>query len=145
MNRKGTKVKVSLVISLLVISITLVSFTRVRQQQKTDWVAPASADTIKNPLKGKAETIPSGKKIYATYCVACHGDKGKGDGIAASGLNPRPANHSSAKVQNQSDGAIFWKLTKGRTPMAAYDKILTVQQRWEVINYIRTLKAPANK
>lgn len=109
------------------------------------WVAPKSADTIKNPFKirGNAEAIAAGKKIYAAYCVPCHGDKGKGNGVAAAGLNPKPADHTSAKFQSQSDGAIFWKLTTGRPPMASYAGTLTVTQRWQVINFMRTLaKAP---
>jgi mono/diheme cytochrome c family protein len=125
--------------SLLCGAIVFMSSTEIKLQQKGEWTAPAAADTIKNPLKGKAETIALGKKTYTTFCVVCHGDKGRGDGIAAGGLNPRPADHSSAKFQKQSDGAIFWKLTSGRPPMASYAKTLTATQRWQVINYMRTL------
>jgi mono/diheme cytochrome c family protein len=107
-----------------------------------EWVAPASADTAKNPLKGNIASIAEGKKIYAKYCVVCHGEKGKGDGIAAAGLTPRPADHSSEKIQKQSDGALFWKITTGRPPMASY-KTFSLEQRWQVVNYIRTLNAPA--
>jgi mono/diheme cytochrome c family protein len=129
-----------LFLGLIAGTVLLMSSTVVSFQQKTPWVAPSSADTIKNPLKGNADATTAGKKIYATYCVVCHGDKGKGDGIAAAGLNPRPADHTSAKVQSQSDGVIFWKLSTGRAPMASYDKTLTRTQRWQVINYMRTLK-----
>ena len=123
-------------------TVMLMSFvTNTTIQQKGAWVAPASADTIKNPLKGKADAIAAGKKIYGTYCNVCHGDKGRGDGIAAAGLNPKPADHTSAKFQAQSDGAIYWKLTTGRAPMASYEKTLTLVQRWQVVNYMRTLKA----
>jgi mono/diheme cytochrome c family protein len=105
---------------------------------KAAWTAPATADATKNPVKGDLKATADGKKLYGMYCVVCHGEKGKGDGPAGMGLNPRPADHTSAKVQSQSDGAIFWKMTTGRPPMAGYDKILTVQQRWELVNYIRT-------
>lgn len=113
-------------------------------QQKSAWVAPASANSLTNPLKGQPEAIAAGKKLYHTYCAVCHGDKGKGDGIAAAGLNPKPADHTSAKVQDQSDGAIFWKITNGRAPiasMASYKNTLTETQRWQLVDYIRTLKA----
>lgn len=131
---------VPLLLGLVGATAFFTSSTVIKLQQKTPWVAPSSADTIKNPLKGNADATTAGKKLYATYCVVCHGDKGKGDGIAAAGLNPRPADHTSAKVQSQTDGAIFWKLTNGRPPMASYAKTLTVTQRWQVINYMRTLK-----
>lgn len=135
------KFRAGLMVLAVTGATTLMSLTKEKTQAKGEWVAPSSADTIKNPLKGKTETIAAGKKIYSTYCVVCHGDKGKGDGIAASGLNPRPADHTSEKFQKQTDGAIFWKLTNGRPPMASYAKTLTTEQRWQVINYMRTLKA----
>src|ERR1035441_33599 len=115
------------------------------EKQATPWVAPSYADTIKNPLAGDAQSVADGKKLYGQYCAVCHGDKGKGDGIAAAGLNPKPANHTAEKVQSQTDGAIFWKTTTGRPPMAGYEKTFTATQRWALVNYIRTLKAPEKK
>jgi len=119
--------------------------TKATERLVGEWIAPASADTIKNPFKGNAASVEDGKKIYAKNCSVCHGDKGKGDGIASAGLTPRPADHSSEKTQKQSDGALFWKITNGRPPMAAYAKIYTPAQRWAVVNFIRTLKAPSGK
>ena len=126
-------------ITLLIIcgAIFLMSLTKI--QQTTPWVAPSSADTIKNPLKGNMKSADEGKKLYAQNCAVCHGDKGKGDGIAAAGLNPKPANHTSEKVQMQTDGAIFWKMTTGRPPMASYATTLSVTQRWQLVNFMRSL------
>ena len=112
-------------------------------RQRPPWVAPPSADKIVNPLKGNAAATAEGKKLYAQRCAVCHGVKGKGDGIAAAGLHPRPADHTSARVQAQTDGAIFWKMTNGNPPMAAYKTVLTEKQRWELVNYIRVLGAAA--
>ncbi len=117
-------------------------FTNAFAQQKP-WVTPKEAQVIKNPIAGNAATLAEGKKLYVTNCAPCHGDKGRGDGPAAQALNPKPADHSSAAIQNETDGSLFWKLSQGRNPMPAYGKILTEQQRWELISYIRTLsKAP---
>ena len=110
--------------------------------QTTQWVAPKEADIMKNPVADNVAATAEGKKLYVLNCIVCHGDKGKGDGIAATGLNPKPADHTSAKVQMQTDGAIFWKMTTGKPPMASYKDILTETQRWQLVNYIRTLKAP---
>ena len=44
----------------------------------------------------------------------------------------------------QTDGAIFWKLTEGKTPMPAWGETLSEEQRWSVVNYVRTL-APKPK
>ncbi len=130
--------------SVLLLAFVAVLLSAGTLPQATPWVAPASADTIKNPLTGNPQSIADGKKLYGQYCSVCHGDKGKGDGIAAAGLNPKPANHTSEKVQEQTDGAIFWKTTVGRPPMAGYEKTFTATQRWALTNYIRTLK-PADK
>lgn len=113
--------------------------------QSPPWVAPKDADNLKNPLTGNTSVLPDAKALYIANCGPCHGDKGRGDGPAASGLNPRPADHSSVAVQNESDGAIFWKLSEGRAPMPGYKKIFSDQQRWELINYIRTLARTPKK
>jgi len=104
------------------------------------WIAPTSSKTINNPLGGDVQAIKSGKKLFANMCVICHGNKGHGDGVAGMALNPRPANLSSSDIQNQTDGEIYWKITEGRAPMAAYKDILSEDQRWQLINYIRTFK-----
>jgi mono/diheme cytochrome c family protein len=73
-------------------------------------------------------------------CSPCHGYTGKGDGCVSALLNPRPADHTSPAVQNESDGALFWKITNGRGKMQSYKAILTDRQRWGLVNFIRTLK-----
>jgi mono/diheme cytochrome c family protein len=109
-----------------------------KAQSKT-WVAPREADNVKNPLAGNTDIIAYAKVVYTTYCGPCHGNKGKGDGIAAAGLVKKPADHSSDYVQSQTDGALYWMISTGRNPMPAYKTLLTDNQRWELVNYIRTL------
>ncbi|MEQ8879769.1 MAG: cytochrome c [Cyclobacteriaceae bacterium] len=104
------------------------------------WKAPAEADKLKNPLLVKEEAIKGGKKIFATYCAICHGAKGRGDGAAGAALNPKPTNLTTATFHAQSDGAIFWKITEGRAPMASYKATLSEEKRWQLVSYLRTLK-----
>lgn len=106
---------------------------------QSNWEAPASADKLQNPYKGNNTATEEGKKLYNQLCSVCHGKKGKGDGLAGMNLNPRPANLTSSKVQSQTDGAIYWKITEGNPPMASYKQALTDQQRWQLVNYIRKL------
>jgi mono/diheme cytochrome c family protein len=108
--------------------------------QKGDWKAPKEADALKNPVKDSEEATLEGQKLYTNMCVICHGKKGKGDGVAGVNLNPRPTNFTTTNVQQQTDGAIYWKITEGRVPMASYKSILTEEQRWQLVNYIRKLK-----
>jgi mono/diheme cytochrome c family protein len=106
----------------------------------SSWRAPADACNVKNPLMGNKAVLADAKKLYNNTCAPCHGEKGRGDGPAAVALNPKPADHTSATVQAECDGSLFWKISEGKGPMPQFKKSLSVQQRWMLINYIRTLK-----
>lgn len=121
------------------VGCTLVFLTLASMQQRADWKAPPEADTLKNPVKGSAEATLAGKELYNRMCVICHGNKGKGDGAAGAALNPRPSNLTTTNVQQQTDGAIYWKITEGRAPMASYKSSLTEEQRWQLVNYMRQI------
>jgi mono/diheme cytochrome c family protein len=130
----------SMILKGSLILILVSTTTLLWAQKKSTWVAPASANALKNPLAGNAASITEGKNIYSTTCSPCHGMKGRGDGAASAALDPKPADHSSAATQNQSDGALYWKLTEGKGPMLSYKAMYTDHQRWALVNYIRTLK-----
>jgi mono/diheme cytochrome c family protein len=120
------------------ISIYFWGFRSYQGAGRTKWEAPATTASLVNPQKNNPGAIEAGKQTYTTYCVACHGSKGKGDGAAAIGLNVKPADHTSANVQKQPDGALFWKISEGRSPMPTYKTLLTETQRWQLVEYIRT-------
>ena len=86
------------------------------------------------------------KKKYVHYpfeqkeCESCHGKKGKGDGPKAAEYDKATPDMTKEKLQNQTDGEMFWKITEGKKPMPSSKKTLTEEQRWQVINYVRTLK-----
>lgn len=103
------------------------------------WIAPESAINMRNPIASDASSIKSGGKIFQSVCWTCHGATGVGDGPAATGLNPKPGNLKSDAFQAQTDGAIFWKISEGRGAMSAYKTALTTTQRWQLVNYLRTL------
>lgn len=104
------------------------------------WVTPASQTHKENPFTNSQEAITNGQKTYASLCVACHGKIGRGDGVAAAGLNPKPADFTTKEFQNQSDAAIFWKLSTGRGVMAGYEGMLSEKERWEVVSYLKSLE-----
>lgn len=107
---------------------------------QNEWIAPAESNRLTNPLTGTQNDINTGKKVFQSLCTACHGDLGNGQGVAAAGLNPKPTNFTSSAFQDQSDGAIFWKLNTGKGVMASYEKMLSANDRWAIITYLRSLK-----
>ena len=113
------------------------------------WVAPARAARKANPVPSDATSIAQGKELFTQACLPCHGSLGKGDGPAAATLERdgkpiKPGNLSDPKLWEQTDGTIFWKLSEGRTPMPAFQETYTDEQRWRIVNYVRTL-APQPK
>ncbi len=102
------------------------------------WVAPEAEKAKKNPLPSDKKVIEQGEKVAKTNCASCHGAKGKGDGVAAAALNPKPADWTSKRVQAETDGELFWKISNGRGPMPPW-KHLPENDRWAVIRYIHSL------
>ncbi|MBY0482531.1 MAG: c-type cytochrome [Chitinophagaceae bacterium] len=129
-------------LSVITLSLVLTLFCNyaIAQSSKAKpWIPPTSVNQLKNPLAQDAAAPKEGKKLYITYCAPCHGNSGKGDGIASAAVNPKPADHTSVAVQSETDGALFWKMTEGRGPMISYKQLLTETQRWQLISFIRTL------
>ena len=146
MKKKHPYAHILSVISLfLLVSLTLnVMFSR-SAAQTAKWTAPGTANNLKNPLMANSSILAAAKTLYTANCSPCHGVKGRGDGPAAAGLHPRPADHTSAAVQNETDGSLFWKLTEGRTPMPSFKNTFTAEQRWELVIYIRSLAKTGKK
>jgi mono/diheme cytochrome c family protein len=107
--------------------------------QQSSWNAPEEACKVENPLEKSDRVLNAGKQIFAQLCTVCHGEAGEGDGVAASVLQPKPADLTSKVVREQTDGAIYWKLREGRPPMPGFKSQLSEQQTWAVVHYIRSL------
>jgi mono/diheme cytochrome c family protein len=93
-----------------------------------------------------------GRKLYLTYCSSCHGDKGKGDGPAASSLPAKPADHTDGSVMNQlTDKFLMEIISKGggavgkSALMPAWGSQIKDQQLRDVIAYIRSIADPPYK
>lgn len=108
--------------------------------QPAKWVAPAQAKKLTNPLTANKTILAEGDKIFKTQCITCHGEKGLGNGPAAPYLGAKVANLTSDKVQDQTDGEIFWKISTGKTPMPSFKTILSDQDRWKMVIFIKNLK-----
>jgi len=96
-----------------------------------------------NPVAADEISVTRGAELFSLHCQMCHGPNGEGNGqIAPFLVNFKPANLTLDVVQNKSDGALFLTVTNGVTDrMPALNENLTVRERWDVVNFIRTLKA----
>ena len=114
-------------------------FALSEEQSKQKWSAPAAEAQKKNPVAANGSSLAAGQKIYSKTCAMCHGKTGDADGPAVIELNIHPAKLSDPKVATEPDGALFWKITTGKKPMPAYGKRLSETDRWNLVNYVRTL------
>jgi len=109
-------------------------------QAQGAWTCPAAEKAKKNPQPKSDAVVAAGKKLTVDKaCTACHGESGKGDGPGAAALNPKPADWTSPRVQQETDGCLFWKISTGRGAMPPW-AALSETERWQLIHYIRTLK-----
>lgn len=98
-----------------------------------------------NPVPADEASLARGAQLYAIHCQMCHGVKGEGNGQLAAFLVPnRPSNLTLPVIQSKSDGSLFLTITLGVDGrMPALNENLLVRERWDVVNFLRTLAAPA--
>ena len=117
----------------------LITFSGEQPGSTEKWTAPAAEARKKNPVAVSESSLAAGQKIYVKRCVACHGKTGNGDGPEAADLGIHPAKLSDPLIREETDGALFWKITVGKKPMPNYGSRLSPTDRWNVINYLRSL------
>ena len=114
---------------------------------KNTWELPADADETKNPVQTTEESVAKGKELYLERtkgnCIFCHGETGSGnqENIAAGRLRRKPADLTNKeRMTAMTDGELWWKVSKGITGiMPPGERRLSEEERWHVVNYIRTL------
>lgn len=92
-----------------------------------------------NPLG--VEAASAGADIFKSSCQTCHGPEGHGDGPASGALNPAPKNLAELQ-KTVADDYLFWRISTGKdgTSMISWEGILTEEQIWQLVAFIRTLE-----
>jgi mono/diheme cytochrome c family protein len=119
----------------------------------TGWEPPIDINAtprLANPRSKTAESINRGRIVYETYCQVCHGAAGKGDGpVSLTGGGPFPGVRPlvGAAADKLTDGYIYGVIANatamGRGLMPRYADKVRGTDRWDVVNYVRTLQLQA--
>ena len=103
------------------------------------FAAKAAAAALSNPIPVTPESLQIGADLYEINCRVCHGKGGEGHGLVGLKFATKaPVNLNEAYTQDQTDGEIFFTLTRGRGLMPLYRDALNADERWHVINYLKT-------
>jgi copper transport protein len=102
--------------------------------------------TLTNPFLPDETSLQIGRELFNTNCMACHGERGRGDGLAAASLSIKPPDYGSGHLDIHTDGDIFYWIQNGvsqGSPMPAFKDKLTDDEIWHVVNYVRRLRNEA--
>jgi mono/diheme cytochrome c family protein len=127
-------------ITPFVLAVFALSLAGLAGAHDKDWPVPPAAAKVKNPIAPTPDNLSAARAIYMDKCANCHGEKGAGDGPEADMYTPGPSKFNDAHMMSEmTDGEIFWKMTEGRKPMPSFKKQLSDEQRWQLVNFVRTL------
>lgn len=130
-----------LVLSCLLLAAGCGSDSSPSDPDQIGTLAPVPADYagMKNPLG--LEAAAEGAPLFKSNCETCHGHQGHGDGPAAGSLNPRPKNLALLQ-KSAGDDFLFWRISEGKpgTTMIGWKNILTEEQIWQTVSFIRSLE-----
>ena len=133
--------KRKLLIVIFVISIFVMMACGSFQTEDASTPAPVPTEFagLSNPLGPEAVAV--GADVFQANCELCHGPQGHGDGVAGQSLEPKPQNLADLQAI-VGDDYLFWRIHDGKpgTAMVAWKGILTDEQIWQAVAFLRTLK-----
>ncbi|MBI3969462.1 MAG: cytochrome c, partial [Chloroflexi bacterium] len=109
----------------------------------TSYATAIYPKTLTNPFPPTQASLQKGGEIYTNNCVSCHGLSGRGDGPLARTLTPRPAD-LRVHVSQHADGQLYTWIANGvpGTAMPPFKDRLSDEERWHVLNYLKSLTRP---
>ena len=94
-----------------------------------------------NPTPPSPESINRGRELWRQDCEACHGALGRGDGPVSANLQKHPKDLSKiAPPPIFPDGVVAYRIANGGEVMPAWKSVLSPEQIWDLVNFIRALK-----
>jgi len=99
---------------------------------------------VKNPIPYTEAAAKEGGEHFQHHCQICHGLDGHATGVPfAEKMSPPVPDLADNVVQDYTDGQLHWIITNGIAPsgMPAWKGILTDDEMWKIVHYIRHLPA----
>lgn len=94
-----------------------------------------------NPMPVNLQVLGRGRERFDIYCAPCHGKLGDGNGITKKiGDMPAVANLHDKRIVEMTDGEVFNTITHGKGLMGAYGPLVSTEDRWAIIAYLRALQ-----
>jgi hypothetical protein len=119
---------------IIILILQLLPFSLIAQE----WVVPEDKKGKLSPFMFSEETGKAGERLYIANCQSCHGTPGKGNFIV---LVPPSGDPATEKIQHNSDGEIYYKITSGRGPMPSFKNSLSANEIWNIISYLRSFNS----
>ncbi|MGJ8661440.1 MAG: c-type cytochrome [Bacteroidota bacterium] len=100
---------------------------------------------LKSPLSAEDIDAERGKELYNIYCGICHGTKGNGQGnlVKREKILGIPSYDDAGRAINA--GSIYHTIYYGKNAMGSYANQINEEERWQVVDYVLTLKADLEK
>ena len=121
----------------LILVLVLISATALVAAVSADWLTqvPDRDRQKTNPYRDQPLAIQAGRLLFADHCAQCHGD-------TAEGTRKRPSLRTPRVQSQATEGDLHWLLANGnlRRGMPSWSK-LPDQQLWQLISYLKSLKA----
>jgi mono/diheme cytochrome c family protein len=115
------------------------------EKQLARWAVDRAADRRapkkSNPFRSEPERLKEGFEHYRQMCVSCHGAPGVDPSAVGEGLNPPAPDLTLVRIQEKSDGELFWLIQNGirMTGMPAFGPTHRDEQIWEIVAFLRHL------
>lgn len=127
--------------TIFILGVLLLAACGASQAEEAFTPAPVPTEFAGKTNPFGPEAAAAGAEIFGSTCESCHGPQGHGDGVAGQSLDPKPKDLANLQAI-VGDDYLFWRIYEGKpgTSMVAWKGILTDEQIWQAVSFIRTLK-----
>ncbi len=119
----------------LIILLVLITGFCLHLLAQSEWIVPQERKGRLSPFEFSDESRAKGLDHYNKNCASCHGQPGAGN---YQNLVPPPGDPASVNFQMNLDGEIFYKVMEGRNQMPSFKSVLTQDEIWEIISFLRS-------